>query len=434
MSNMRRRRNMAESSDDDDDGSYSRSKVQTGGVMQPSLVTNEAAAEFRVRKIAVRSLMGLIMVVSFIVIVWAGHLYLSALVVMIQALVFKEMVSVRYSAAKEREVPLFRTLQWSWFVVAIFYTYGDFLHEFVLQHRALLWLSHVTMYNAWLSFVGYCCVFVVSVLTLKKGLYKYQARQLTWTIVTICMIVAQVKFVAHNIFSGIFWFFFPVSLVICNDITAYFCGITAGRKLIKKPLLKISPNKTWEGFIGAFFCTCVFGFYFSAFLAKYEWFICPVENLYFRPRPIYCKPNPLFLPTEFAVPESVISFMGDVFLFRPPATSIIVAPIQLHALLMAAFTSVIAPFGGLWASAIKRAYGIKDFDSIIPGHGGVTDRMDCQFITALFVSVYRQTFIRRARGLPFVLRLEGLLAAATMLAHDEQLELLEELKRMVERP
>ena len=75
---------MAESSDDDDDGPYSRSKVQTGGVMQPSLVTNEAAAEFRVRKIAVRSLMGLIMVVSFIVIVWAGHLYLSALVVMIQ--------------------------------------------------------------------------------------------------------------------------------------------------------------------------------------------------------------------------------------------------------------------------------------------------------------------------------------------------------------
>lgn len=92
-----------------------------------------------------------------------------------QALVFKEMVSVRYSAAKERDMPLFRTLQWSWFVVAIFYTYGDFLHEFVLQHRALLWLSHITMFNAWLSFIAYCCVFVVSVLTLKKGLYKYQA-------------------------------------------------------------------------------------------------------------------------------------------------------------------------------------------------------------------------------------------------------------------
>lgn len=94
-------------------------------------------------------------------------------------------------------------------------------------------------------------------------------------------------------------------------------------------------------------------------------------------------------------PESVRSFMAVFFFFRPPLTSVIMAPIQLHALLMAAFASVIAPFGGLWASAIKRAYGIKDFDSIIPGHGGVTDRMDCQFITALFVSVYHQTFIRR---------------------------------------
>lgn len=49
-----------------------------------------------------------------------------------------------------------------------------------------------------------------------------QVGQLTWTIVTICMIVAQVKMIAHNIFNGIFWFFFPASLVICNDISAYF--------------------------------------------------------------------------------------------------------------------------------------------------------------------------------------------------------------------
>lgn len=53
-------------------------------------------------------------------------------------------------------------------------------------------------------------------------LLTMQVGQLTWTIVTICMIVAQVKFIAHNIFNGIFWFFFPASLVICNDISAYF--------------------------------------------------------------------------------------------------------------------------------------------------------------------------------------------------------------------
>ena len=39
---------------------------------------------------------------------------------------------------------------------------------------------------------------------------------------------------------------------------------------------------------------------------------------------------------------------------------------------MCSFASSVAPFGGFFASAIKRAYGIKDFDSFIPGHG----RMD----------------------------------------------------------
>lgn len=56
----------------------------------------------------------------------------------------------------------------------------------------------------------------------RLSLSVVQVGQLTWTIVTICMIVAQVKFVAHNIFNGIFWFFFPASLVICNDVSAYF--------------------------------------------------------------------------------------------------------------------------------------------------------------------------------------------------------------------
>ncbi|CAN0138229.1 unnamed protein product, partial [Phaeothamnion confervicola] len=131
-------------------------------------------------------------------------------------------------------------------------TYGVSLHEFCLQHEPLLWLAAATNFHSAYCFGLYCTVFVMSVLTLKKGLYRrnllgllcrYQVGQLTWTIVTICMIVAQLKFVAHNIFSGLFWFFFPCSLVIANDCFAYFCGMSMGRKLIKAPFLRISPNK-----------------------------------------------------------------------------------------------------------------------------------------------------------------------------------------------
>jgi len=79
---------------------------------------------------------------------------------------------------------------------------------------------------------------------------------------------------------------------------------------------------------------------------------------------------------------------------------------------MAVFASLVAPFGGFFASGFKRAFKIKvcpflcgagrsmgtsrhavwvwaqDFGDSIPGHGGFTDRMDCQIIMGLFVYVY----------------------------------------------
>ena len=58
---------------------------------------------------------------------------------------------------------------------------------------------------------------------------------------------------------------------------------------------------------------------------------------------------------------------------------------QIHTLVLGIFASFISPFGGLFASGFKRALKIKDFADIIPGHGGITDRMDCQI---LMVSIY----------------------------------------------
>jgi phosphatidate cytidylyltransferase len=69
--------------------------------------------------------------------------------------------------------------------------------------------------------------------------------------------------------------------------------------------------------------------------------------------------------------------ISDIQLGRsPPAISW--APFQIHALVMATFASLVAPFGGFFASGFKRAFNIKDFGHSIPGHGGMTDRMDCQ--------------------------------------------------------
>lgn len=57
-------------------------------------------------------------------------------------------------------------------------------------------------------------------------------------------------------------------------------------------------------------------------------------------------------------------------------------------MILALFASTFAPFGGYFASALKRAGNIKDFGNWIPGHGGLTDRMDCQLFMAVFTFVY----------------------------------------------
>jgi phosphatidate cytidylyltransferase len=45
--------------------------------------------------------------------------------------------------------------------------------------------------------------------------------------------------------------------------------------------------------------------------------------------------------------------------------------------LVATLASLLTPLGELFASAVKRFLGLKQFGSIIPGHGGVIDRINC---------------------------------------------------------
>ena len=99
--------------------------------------------------------------------------------------------------------------------------------------------------------------FIIFVTNLHKGHYKFQFVQFAWTHLSLLLVIAQSHFIIDNIFEGLFWFLMPTSLVICNDITAYICGFFFG----KHKLIQLSPKKTWEGFIGAFFCTLIYAFF-----------------------------------------------------------------------------------------------------------------------------------------------------------------------------
>jgi phosphatidate cytidylyltransferase len=109
--------------------------------------------------------------------------------------------------------------------------------------------------------------------------------------------------------------FFFVLIVQLNDVLQYACGRRLGRHVIAPT---ISPNKTWEGFVG--------GAASATLLGTSLWWATP------------------FHPWEAACMSLIISIMGFA--------------------------------GGLTMSAIKRDRGVKDYGTLVVGHGGVLDRID----------------------------------------------------------
>lgn len=109
---------------------------------------------------------------------------------------------------------------------------------------------------------------------------------------------------------------FVIAVVIASDTGGFLAGrLQGGPKLWSR----ISPNKTWAGSIGALVASAIVGALF--------W---------------------------FAVPDA--------------------SPARLAA--AGAVLSLVAQAGDLAESAIKRRFGVKDTSSLIPGHGGVMDRVD----------------------------------------------------------
>lgn len=122
---------------------------------------------------------------------------------------------------------------------------------------------------------------------------------------------------------------FLLALVWCTDIGAYFIGKTWGRRRLA-PM--ISPGKTWEGALGGFLAALVF---------------------------------------------AVV--VGFLVLPGPPQI--------LTLALLVAVTVLFSDFGDLFVSLMKRHRGVKDSGHILPGHGGVLDRLDSLFAAApVFVS------------------------------------------------
>ena len=98
-----------------DSQNESSSEVETEAVITAA----KPKEPITLKKVAIRSATATVMMLSFYVILQAGHFYCILFVALIQTELYRELVNVRYVAAKEKKMPLFRTIQWAWFYVAM---------------------------------------------------------------------------------------------------------------------------------------------------------------------------------------------------------------------------------------------------------------------------------------------------------------------------
>jgi phosphatidate cytidylyltransferase len=114
---------------------------------------------------------------------------------------------------------------------------------------------------------------------------------------------------------------FPILLIFIliwiSDTMSYFFGSYFGKTKMK---IKASPNKTWEGFIGGLLCSLIFSI------------------------------------ISFNYIQEIYPFWKTFFL--------------------GLFVPIFGLFGDIYQSIIKRKAGVKDSGTILPGHGGVFDRLD----------------------------------------------------------
>lgn len=321
-----------------------------------------------------RTIWTIIMLGGFIVIFYAGHFYTTLLCIFVSMGTMAEILELRRNKEKDQHIPSSKFLLWYFYFITQYFAVAPTYWEFP-NIRSKSWIieilaknHNITSLTLWLiGFVGY-------VLSLKQGFYKYQMTRFAWAHLTCMIVVYPCACCVANVYRGVIWFIFPTLLVIFNDIMAYVFGYSMG----KHKLIELSPKKTWEGFIGGMASTLVIAFYLAQHLQTNIRFVCPSVDFSAIPfQVINCEIPPVFIPLSR-------TYFGYNFM---------ISDFQLHALVFSLFASLISPFGGFFGSGLKRALKVKDFGESIPGHGGITDRMDCQFLTNLFVYVYYTQFV-----------------------------------------
>ena len=156
------------------------------------------------------------------------------------------------------------------FTVANYFLYGESM-IYYFKHIVFVdaYFIPFARHHRFLSFMLYCFGFMAFILNLRRENLKKQFGLFCWVHMSLLLIVVSSHFLVNNILEGLIWFYVPASLVICNDIFAYVCGMMFG----KTPLISLSPKKTMEGFVGAFVITVLFSYAWGSFFQRFNYLV-----------------------------------------------------------------------------------------------------------------------------------------------------------------
>jgi phosphatidate cytidylyltransferase len=110
-----------------------------------------------------------------------------------------------------------------------------------------------------------------------------------------------------------------------------------------------------------------------------EFLMCPVKDITWKPF------NRAACDTSDLRKDYIFTYEFPLVLWK---ITFPLKKLHVHTFILGLFASLLAPLGGLFASGFKRAIKIKDFANLIPGHGGLTDRMDCQILMVYFYIIF----------------------------------------------
>ncbi|WP_395462729.1 phosphatidate cytidylyltransferase [Wolbachia endosymbiont of Cantharis cryptica] len=197
----------------------------------------------------------------------------------------------------------------------------------VLSSIVILLIFSFATYFSDLSF--YLLIFSIAVLSSFEWYNLTQGNRILYVFALLLIALPNASLIyLYNLPQGKYALVWLILTIWGIDITAYLFGKNFGGARIC-PI--ISPGKTWSGLLGAILAGIVCTIFGSIFLGLFSIFYSPIIGL---------------------------------------------------------AIAILAQIGDFTESLIKRAYNVKDSGSIIPGHGGVLDRMDSFIFTAPLIAIY----------------------------------------------